>query len=209
MGAELWEDAGRQHLSRPSRAGSGVGSSLFVVANERKIRYHAASMIEEPRYDEADVEIRAHPTTFAINHGDSRAELGGAHECPRVLRARRAEANFPAPGIFLLVARWPSSFRSKIVSLPPQGRDGERRALARANPPGRGQLERTHRRICLAAVSYDQRNILIDRRGAVSSKIFLRTLAQFSAIQGDPLPAPLPVSLHRRAVRVLRLEPDK
>jgi hypothetical protein len=51
------------------------------------------------------------------------------------------------------------------VWLPLQGRDGKRRTLARADPAGRGQLERTIERIRLAAVSYDQRHILIDRSG--------------------------------------------
>jgi hypothetical protein len=51
------------------------------------------------------------------------------------------------------------------VWLPPQGRNGERRSLAGADPARRGQLERTIDRIRFAAVGNDQRDILITRSG--------------------------------------------
>jgi hypothetical protein len=51
------------------------------------------------------------------------------------------------------------------VWLPLQGRDGKRCTLARTDPSGRSQLKRTVELIRLAAVSYDQRHILIDRSG--------------------------------------------
>src|SRR5580704_10928012 len=61
---------------------------------------------------------------------------------------------------------WLSSFLWAGNVWPPlQGRDGKRCTLARADPTGRRQLERTVEFIWLAAVSHDQPHILIDRSG--------------------------------------------
>jgi hypothetical protein len=59
-----------------------------------------------------------------------------------------------------------SSFLWLRQEWPPlQGRDHQRRTLARANPAGRGQFERAVERIRLAAVSHDQCQVLIDWSG--------------------------------------------
>jgi hypothetical protein len=86
-----------------------------------------------------------------------------------------------------MVCRSSSFLWAGKVWLPLQGRDGKRRTLARAHPAGRGQLEWTVKLIRLAAVSNDQRHVLIDRSGVnrLPAKCFREHTHSLTRIRRD------------------------